>query len=85
MTRVRFKNITKIFTGRREKVKAVDDVTLTIESGQFYTLLGPSGCGTTTVLRMMAGFEDPTDGKIFVLMHNLPDLFLVRIELWVPQ
>ena len=45
-------------------VKAVDDISLDIESGEFITLLGPSGSGKTTVLRMIAGFEDPDAGSI---------------------
>ena len=45
-------------------VKAVDDISLDIESGEFITLLGPSGSGKTTVLRMIAGFEDPDTGSI---------------------
>jgi len=45
-------------------VKAVDDISLDIESGEFITLLGPSGSGNTTVLRMIAGFEDPDAGSI---------------------
>ena len=45
-------------------VKAVDHISLDIESGEFITLLGPSGSGKTTVLRMIAGFEDPDAGSI---------------------
>ena len=45
-------------------VKAVDVISLDIESGEFITLLGPSGSGKTTVLRMIAGFEDPDAGSI---------------------
>ena len=43
---------------------AVDDLDLEIGSGEFFTLLGPSGCGKTTTLRMMAGFEEPTEGVV---------------------
>jgi ABC-type Fe3+/spermidine/putrescine transport system ATPase subunit len=45
---------------------AVDDVTLTISSGEFFSLLGPSGCGKTTTLRLIAGFEQPTAGRILL-------------------
>jgi spermidine/putrescine transport system ATP-binding protein len=45
---------------------AVDDVDLTIEQGEFFSLLGPSGCGKTTTLRMLAGFEVPTEGRIML-------------------
>jgi spermidine/putrescine transport system ATP-binding protein len=43
---------------------AVDDVTLTIAQSTFFAMLGPSGCGKTTTLRMIGGFEDPTEGRI---------------------
>ncbi len=45
---------------------AVDRVSLTIEEGEFFSLLGPSGCGKTTNLRMIAGFELPTEGDIYL-------------------
>ncbi|WCB93888.1 Spermidine/putrescine import ATP-binding protein PotA [Baekduia alba] len=45
---------------------AVDDLTLSIERGAFYALLGPSGCGKTTTLRMIGGFEDPTEGIVYL-------------------
>jgi spermidine/putrescine transport system ATP-binding protein len=54
---------------------AVDDLTLSIERGAFYALLGPSGCGKTTTLRMIGGFEDPTDGVVYLggqAVTNLP-------------
>ncbi len=45
---------------------AVDDVSLEIREGEFFALLGPSGCGKTTLLRMLAGFETPSDGRILL-------------------
>ncbi|MCG2839741.1 ABC transporter ATP-binding protein [Sandaracinobacter sp. RS1-74] len=61
-TIIEFRNITKRFG----PVVAVDDVSLTIEEGEFFALLGPSGCGKTTLLRMLAGFETPTSGQILI-------------------
>jgi spermidine/putrescine ABC transporter ATP-binding subunit len=51
---------------RFNTVVAVDDVSLTIEPGEFITLLGPSGSGKTTTLMMIAGFEIPTAGEIYI-------------------
>jgi spermidine/putrescine transport system ATP-binding protein len=61
-TIIRFENVTKRFG----KVTAVDNVSLAIEEGEFFALLGPSGCGKTTLLRMVAGFETPTEGRIVI-------------------
>jgi spermidine/putrescine transport system ATP-binding protein len=47
-------------------VTAVDGIDVDIKAGEFFTLLGPSGCGKTTTLRMLAGFEQPTDGQILI-------------------
>jgi spermidine/putrescine transport system ATP-binding protein len=47
-------------------VEAVRELTLEIGDGEFFSLLGPSGCGKTTTLRLIAGFEEPTDGRIFI-------------------
>ncbi len=55
-------NVTKRFGD----VTAVDRMNLSIQSGAFYSLLGPSGCGKTTTLRMIAGFEQPTEGEILL-------------------
>ena len=48
------------------QVTAVDQVNLQIQDGEFFSLLGPSGCGKTTSLRMIAGFEMPTNGQVFI-------------------
>ncbi len=56
----------KTFGQGASAVHALDDVSLTIENGEFFTLLGPSGCGKTTLLRLIAGFETPTSGHILL-------------------
>jgi spermidine/putrescine transport system ATP-binding protein len=53
-------------TKRFGEFVAVDELTLDIYEGEFFSLLGPSGCGKTTTLRMIAGFEEPTEGGISV-------------------
>ena len=57
---IEIKNVNKYYDGKL----TVKNLSLTINKGEFVTLLGPSGCGKTTTLRMIAGFEKPTDGKI---------------------
>ncbi len=47
-------------------VVAVDNINITISSGEFFSLLGSSGCGKTTLLRMLAGFETPTSGEVYI-------------------
>ena len=51
--------------------QAVRDVSLTVEKGEIFSLLGGSGCGKTTLLRMLAGFEEPTAGQIFIDGQNM--------------
>jgi putative spermidine/putrescine transport system ATP-binding protein len=60
---VRFENIDKSYDG---KLLVVKDLNLDIDQGEFLTLLGPSGSGKTTTLMMLAGFENPTNGEIFL-------------------
>jgi len=59
---VELANVIKCF----DDVIAVNNVSLGIEDGEFFSLLGPSGCGKTTTLRMIAGFETPTEGEIYI-------------------
>jgi len=68
-------HITKRFEdGRGSTVTAVDDISLTIEKGEFVTLLGPSGCGKTTTLRMIAGFEVQNEGDIILDGKKINDV-----------
>jgi spermidine/putrescine transport system ATP-binding protein len=53
-------------TKRFGELTAVDSIDLEIEEGEFFTMLGPSGCGKTTTLRMIAGFEEITDGQLTI-------------------
>ncbi|NLV07187.1 ATP-binding cassette domain-containing protein [Haloarcula rubripromontorii] len=51
-------------TRRYGETTAVEDLSLSVQEGEFFTLVGPSGCGKTTTLRLIAGFEDPTQGEV---------------------
>ena len=53
-------------TKRFGPVSAVDNISFDIHRGEFFSLLGSSGCGKTTLLRMLAGFEQPTEGEVFI-------------------
>jgi spermidine/putrescine transport system ATP-binding protein len=57
-----------------DDVVAVDRLSLEIERGSFFALLGPSGCGKTTTLRMIGGFEQPTEGQIYLGDREVSDL-----------
>src|SRR5688500_5500750 len=59
---VRLERVTKRFGD----FTAVREMELDIPGGQFFTMLGPSGCGKTTTLRMVAGFEEPSEGRVLL-------------------
>lgn len=62
MARVEFRGVSKSYG----EVQAVKHLDLTVDEGEFFSLLGPSGCGKTTTLRMVAGFVRPTSGSVFI-------------------
>ena len=62
-------NVTKRFPG----FTAIDDLSLDIPAGSFFALLGPSGCGKTTTLRLVAGLEEPTEGRIVIGGKDVTD------------
>ena len=64
------RNLVKEFDG----VRAVDDISLTINKGEIFALLGSSGCGKSTLLRMLAGFETPTLGQILLEGKDIVDV-----------
>lgn len=67
MSQITLKNVTKEFVTRGgHRVVAVDNFDLIIKEGECFSFLGPSGCGKTTTLRMIAGFEDLTEGEIWL-------------------
>ncbi len=59
---ISIRNVDKFFG----KFQAIDDVSIDIGHGEFFSLLGSSGCGKTTLLRMLAGFESPSSGEIYI-------------------
>ena len=74
-TAIQAKGVTKLFQGAgQDAVKALDDVSVAIRENEFFTLLGPSGCGKTTLLRLIAGFDFPTEGDILLHGQNIAPL-----------
>ncbi|AZQ11601.1 MULTISPECIES: polyamine ABC transporter ATP-binding protein [Shewanella] len=67
---LKIERVSKLF----DDVRAVDDVSLTINKGEIFALLGGSGSGKSTLLRMLAGFERPTEGRIFLDGQDITDL-----------
>ena len=64
---VEMRDVVKRFiTPEGNEMAAVDHVTMQIKNGEFFSMLGSSGCGKTTSLRMVAGFEWPTEGEVFI-------------------
>ena len=68
------KNLSKHFGSGQGKVVALDAVSLAIRENEFFTLLGPSGCGKTTLLRMIAGFDYPSEGQILLYGEDIASL-----------
>ncbi len=66
--------VAKEFRSGGEVVAAVRSMDLSIAVGEFFSLLGPSGCGKTTTMRMIAGFEEPTEGTIFLHGRDVTDV-----------
>jgi multiple sugar transport system ATP-binding protein len=76
MARVALDRLTKIFPGPRgAQVRALEDLSLTVESGEFLVLVGPSGSGKTTTLRLIAGLDEATRGTVSIdgqVLNGLP-------------
>ena len=66
MALIELNQVSKIYDGTTVPVKAVDEVNLKIEKGEFTAIVGPSGSGKTTMLNLIGGLDQPTDGKIIV-------------------
>ena len=68
---IELKNVKKSFDG---VTNVIEDFTLEVKKGEFVTFLGPSGCGKTTILRMIGGFEIPTEGTILLDGKDISNL-----------
>lgn len=59
-------SLTKIYDPEGEHVTAIEDIDLTVEAGEFVSLVGPSGCGKSTLLECIAGFIEPSSGQMYI-------------------
>ncbi len=71
MSIIEIKNLTKIYDGSGFEVKAVNEIDLSFEKGEFAAIVGPSGSGKTTLLNMLGGLDHPTSGEVFVDGQNI--------------
>jgi len=71
---IEVRGASKIFGTGEAQVAALDNVSVSIRENEFFTLLGPSGCGKTTLLRLIAGFDYPTDGEILLYGQDIAPL-----------
>ena len=70
---IRTERLRKEYDADDRTVVANDDIDLTIEEGEFTTIVGPSGCGKTTLLRMIAGLQEPTSGRLYFGDEDVTD------------
>jgi len=71
MPAVRFQNVSKVYQGARGTLRALDDVSFSIERGEFFGLLGPNGAGKTTLISILAGLARASSGSVAVLGHDV--------------
>ena len=74
MSIVEFRNVSRVYTSGDHKLKALDNVNLTLDEGKFIVILGPSGAGKSTLLNLLGGLDSPTSGKIIVDGKDISDL-----------
>src|SRR5699024_9322124 len=71
---ITLKNVDKIFSTKEKKIKAVDNVSLSIEAGEIYGIIGYSGAGKSTLIRMMNGLELRSSGEVNIDNQNFTEL-----------
>lgn len=75
-------NLTKIYGSGEAEVKALDNVSFTVEKGEFIAIIGPSGSGKSTLLHILGGVDRPTSGKVFIEGTDLYTLDETRLAIF---
>lgn len=68
---IRTSNLTKVYGSGETAVRALDDLTMSVEEGELVAVMGPSGCGKSTLLNMLGALDQPTEGEVQVAGENL--------------
>ena len=66
MSKIDIKNLTVEYSDKNHSFKALDNVSFSVEPGEFVSIIGSSGCGKSTLLSILEGINSPTDGKILI-------------------
>jgi len=82
MATVVINHVEKVFKKEAAEIVALEDTTLTIESGSFLCLMGPSGSGKSTLLNLIAGIDRPSSGQVLVDQEDITRLSETELALW---